>query len=60
MAEMTTVNGVLTLAEAAHLLRKAPKTLRQPEWRERVQARKVGGRWLVPAAVVYALIGGQP
>ena len=49
---------MLTLKEAATALRLTVETLREPVWLARLDARKVGRHWLVPADKLTEVLSG--
>jgi excisionase family DNA binding protein len=50
--------AMLTLAEVAQELRLAARTLRDPTWRTRLRAVKVGKQWLVARDTIEAILRG--
>ncbi len=45
-----------TLREAAAVLRRSPKILYEPYWKNRLKRRNVGGRLLVPREAVESYV----
>jgi hypothetical protein len=50
---------MLTLPEAAAMLRCSVFVLRTPEWIQRLSAVKVAARWLVRAEAVAEVLNGK-
>lgn len=50
---------MLTLSEVAEKLRCSVRSLYDSGWPERLQAVKVGNKWLVPVEAVNAVLTGK-